>query len=114
MSEPYVPNLDFTEEQVLNVLGKTVLVGVTHRTMNDEVASLEQFHGKVLRVGRDEGMILQLPTGAERVIPPDLSRLEVASPGNYRLKATGEVVVDPDFTAMWTVYPKGYRGGPDV
>ena len=114
MSEPYVPNLDFTEEQVHNILGKIVLVGVTQRTRNDEVASLEQFHGKVLRVSRDEGMILQLPTGAERIIPPDLSRLEVAPPGNYRLKATDEVVVDPDFTAMWTVYPKGYRGGPDV
>jgi hypothetical protein len=114
MSEAYVPNLDFTEEQVQKVLGKTVLVGVTHRTLNDEVASLEQFHGKVLRVSRNEGMILQLPTGAERTIPPDLSRLEVASPGNYRLKVTGEVVVDPDFTAMWTIYPKGYRGGPDV
>lgn len=114
MSEPYVPNLDFTEQQVREILGKTVLVGVTHRTMNDEVSSLEQFYGKVERVSRDEGMVLQLPTGAERIIPPDLSRLEVASPGNYRLKATGEVVVDPDFTAMWTVYPKGYRGGPDV
>ena len=114
MSEPYVPNLDFTDEEARSILGKTVLVGVAHRTMDDEVASLEQFHGKVERVSRDEGLVLRLPTGGERIIPPDLSRLAVASPGNYRLKATGEVVVDPDFTAVWTVYPKGYRGGLDV
>jgi hypothetical protein len=40
--------------------------------------------------------------------------MDLASPGNYRLKVTDEVVVDLDFTAMWTVYPKGYRGSPDV
>ena len=114
MSEPYVPNLDFTEEQVRELIGKRILVGVTHRNMNDEVASLEQFHGTVDRISRDEGLVLKLPTGGERIIPPDLSRLEPASAGKYRLKATGETVVDPDFTAMWTVYPKGYPGGSDV
>ena len=110
----YEPNLTFTAEQVYELLGKRVLIGVTHRTLDDEVASLEEFHGEVVRVNLDEGLVLKLPTGEERGIPPDLSRLEPASPGNYRLKSTGEVVVDPDFTAMWTVYPKGYRGGPDV
>lgn len=111
---PYEPNLTFTAEQVYELLGKRVLIGVTHRTLDDEVASLEEFHGEVDRVNLDEGLVLKLSTGAERSIPPDLSRLERASPGNYRLKSTGEVVVDPDFTAMWTVYPKGYGGGPDV
>jgi hypothetical protein len=114
MSEPYVPNLDFSDEDARNVIGKRVLVGVTHRTMEDEVASLEQFHGVVDRVSRSEGLILRLPAGGERIIPPDLSRLAPAAPGEYRLKTTGEVVVDPDFTAMWTVYPKGYQGGSDV
>ena len=110
----YEPNLTFTAEQVYELLGKRVLIGVTHRTLDDEAASLEEFHGEVVRVNLDEGLVLKLPTGAERSIPPDLSRLEPAFPGEYRLKSTGEVVVDPDFTAMWTVYPKGYRGGPDV
>ena len=115
MSEaPYEPNLDFTAEQVYAVLGKRVLIGVTHRTLDDEVASLEEFHGVVVRVNLDEGLVLKLSTGSERTIPPDLSRLEPAFPGEYRLKSTGEVVVDPDFTAMWTVYPNGYREGPDV
>ena len=99
-----MPNLDFSDEEARHVIGKRVLVGVTHRTMEDEVTSLEQFHGVVDRVSRNEGLILRLPEGDERIIPPDLSRL----------KTTGEVVVDPDFTAMWTVYPKGYQGGPDV
>ena len=110
----YRPNLEFTAKDVNALLGKRVLIGVTHRTLDDAVASLEEFHGEVVRVNLDEGMVVMLPTGAERSIPPDLSRLEPASPGEYRLKSTGEVVVDPDFTVMWTVYPKGYRGGLDV
>jgi hypothetical protein len=114
MSVPHFPNLDFSDEDARNVIGRRVLVGVTHRTMEDEVASLEQFHGIVDRVSRSEGLVLRLPGGGERTIPPDLSRLEPAAPGDYRLKTTGEIVVDPDFTAMWTVYPKGYQGAPDV
>jgi hypothetical protein len=114
MSESYVPDLDFSDEDARNVIGKRVLVGVTHRTLDDEVVSLEQFHGVIDRVSRSEVLILRFPAGGERAIPPDLSWLEPAAPGEYRLKTTGEVVVDPDFTGMWTVYPKGYQGGPDV
>ena len=106
----YVPDLSFTEEQVLALLGKRILVGLTLRGLDGEVESLEQFHGVVERINLREGLVLCLPSGEERSIPPDLSRLEEASPGNYRLKGTGEVVVDPDFTAMWTRYPKGYNG----
>jgi hypothetical protein len=106
----YVPNLSFTEEQVRALLGKRLLVGLTQRGLDGEVESLEQFHGLVDRINLREGLVLRLPSGEERSIPPDLSRLEEASPGNYRLKGTGEVVVDPDFTVMWTRYPKGYIG----
>lgn len=114
MSNSYVPDLDFSDEDARNVIGKRVLVGVTYCTMDSEIASLEQFHGVVDRVSRSQGLVLRLPAGDERIIPPDLSRLEPAAPGEYRLKTTGEIVVDPDFTVMWTVYPKGYQGSPDV
>ena len=103
-----VPHLTFTDEQVRGLLGKRVLVGLTQRGLDGEVESLEQFHGVVERINLRDGLVLRLASGEERSIPPDLSRLEQASPGNYRLKATGEVVVDPDFTVMWTRYPKGY------
>ncbi|HLP81903.1 MAG TPA: hypothetical protein VK141_07940 [Nitrosomonas sp.] len=114
MIEPQLPNLEFNNQQMRDLIGKRVLVGITRRNMNDEVVSLEQFHGAIDRFSLDEGLVLKLTNGAERIIPPDLTRLETASPGEYRLKATGETAVDPDFTAMWTIYPKGYRGQPDV
>jgi hypothetical protein len=36
-------------------------------------------------------------------LPPDLSSLSDAAPGAYRLRATGETVVDPDFTSTWEI-----------
>ena len=114
MIEPQLQNLEFNNQQMRELIGKRVLVGITYRNMSDEVVSLEQFHGAIDRFSLDEGLVLKLSNGAERIIPPDLTRLETASPGEYRLKAKGETVVDPDFTAMWTIYPKGYRGQPDV
>lgn len=106
----YASDISFTEEQVRALLGKRVLLGLTLRGLDGEVESLEQFHRLVDRINLREGLVLRLPSGEERSLPPDLSRLDAASQGEYRLKATGEVVIDPDFTMMWTRYPKGYNG----
>lgn len=99
--EPY-----FDDEKALSVIGKHILVGVTYRNHDEAVVGVEQFHGKIIRANREEGIIIQLNgTDEERWIPPDLSRLESADPGEYILKSTGEVVVDPDLISTWTVYP---------
>lgn len=96
----------FNEEEAKVIIGKHLLVGVTHCNHNEEVTGVEQFHGEIVRASREEGIILRLScSGEERWVPPDLSRLEPAAPGNYKLKGTGEVVVDPDLLSMWTVYP---------
>jgi len=36
-------------------------------------------------------------------LPPDLRAFQDAPPGEYRLRSTGEVVVDPDFISSWTI-----------
>ncbi len=36
-------------------------------------------------------------------LPFDPEALKVAAPGEYRLRSTGEVVVNPDFTTVWSV-----------
>ena len=96
----------FDEKEAKAIIGKHLLVGVTHRNYSDEVTGVEQFHGEIIRASREEGIILRLSgSGEERWVPPDLSRLEQADPGEYRLKSTGEVVVNPDFLSTWTVYP---------
>jgi hypothetical protein len=99
--EPY-----FDDEEAKTIIGKHLLVGVTRRNHSDEITGYEQFHGTIIRANREEGIILQLSGSTEeRWAPPDLSRLEIASPGEYRLKTTGEVVVNPDYLSTWTIYP---------
>ena len=101
--EPY-----FDDEEAQLIVGKHLLVGVTHRNDPDGSTSVEQFHGTIIRASRIEGIIVRVSGSAEeRWVPPDLSRLEPAAPGEYRLKGTDEVVVDPDFLSTWAVYPEG-------
>ncbi len=44
-------------------------------------------------------------------LPPVEEAFEPAPPGEYRLRTTGEVVVDPDFTTSWTVVPPAVDEG---
>ncbi|MGB7589031.1 MAG: hypothetical protein WBM00_10020 [Solirubrobacterales bacterium] len=40
-------------------------------------------------------------TGDLEWLPPDLRAFKPAEPGEYTLRPTGEVVVDPDFLSTW-------------
>jgi hypothetical protein len=96
----------YDESEGQSLIGKRVLVGLTYRSHADEVLRTEQFHGKVIRVSKSEGIVLLVgDLNEERCLPPDLSRLEVASPGEYRLRSTGQAVLNPDYLATWTVRP---------
>ena len=84
--------------------GATVLVGLTHVTAEGE--RREQFFGTAMAVLPGDGVVLRLEgsrAGELYTLPPDLDAFEAAGPGTYRLKATGEDVVDPDYTASWTI-----------
>lgn len=105
------PEPDYTEEELQALIGKRLLVGITHYNSENTVVSLEQFHGVISRIGLNEGIVIKLNgLSEERTIPPDFSCLEMARPGQYRLTNSGEVVEDPDYIATWNVYPKGYKG----
>jgi hypothetical protein len=85
------------------LLGKSVLVGITRVDHQDELVGQDQFHGRVESL--DDGLvhIRVAGSGDDFTLPPDASAFTRAQPGHYRLRATGEVVVDPDFTSSWTV-----------
>ena len=40
-------------------------------------------------------------------LPPDLRAFKKARPGEYRLRSTGEVVLDPDYTTVLTIRRRG-------
>jgi hypothetical protein len=98
---------EWSEEFATTVLGSVVLVGITRRTpAGDEQ---EQFYGIVERADAG-GIDLALSgsrSGEHFFLPPDPRAFFPAQPGSYRLRNTGEVVEDPDFTTTWTVGPDG-------
>lgn len=80
-------------------VGKRLLDGVRW-TSKGEVVREEQFHGLILEADQEGLVIERADTGARVVLPP---QLKVAAPGEYRLRATGEVVRDPDYLATWKI-----------
>jgi hypothetical protein len=86
--------------------GATVLVGLT---FNEPAGQrLEQFHGTVMSVDAEDGITLRLEgsrSGEVYTLPPDLRAFFAAKPGSYRLRETGEVVIDPDYTTTWEFTP---------
>ena len=66
---------------------------------------MEQFFGSVTHIDPEKGVTLQLGgsrSGEVFTLPPDLRAFFPALPGFYRLRETGDVVVDPDYTTTWT------------
>jgi hypothetical protein len=88
------------------LVGATVLVGLT---FNEPAGQrLEQFYGTVMSADPEEGITLRLDgsrSGEIYTLPPDLRAFFLARPGSYRLRETGEVVIDPDYTTTWDFTP---------
>lgn len=91
----------------LKLLGRALLVGMTYE--DTEGDCIEQLHGEVVSVDPKQGVCIRLAgkrTGEFFWLPPDLRSVSLARPGSYRLRSTGEIVEDPDYTAAWIVQPK--------
>ena len=81
---------------------KTLLIGITFVSEDDELIEQHQTYGRVeeihsdyIRVRQNNGDLFTLPTAFES--------LESAPAGEYSLRSTGEIVIDPDYTTTWTV-----------
>jgi hypothetical protein len=82
------------------LIGKVLLVGITYYTHNSELINQKQFYGTVIEAN-DSIIRIKQNDGSEFTLPPDLSSTKRARPGEYKLRSTGEVVVNPDFLATW-------------
>ena len=94
-----------TEADALKYVGKYVLVGITQEDAFGNITDKYQIHG-VIELVASNGIHISLRgsrQGESYVIPPALEYLEPAEPGEYRLRETGEVVTDPDYTTSFTV-----------
>ena len=93
------------EEFAAELIGTHLLVGITHVGHAGKVLSQEQFHGEVIRATIAEGVVFVDSAGKEHWVPLDREAFRPADPGTYKLRSTGEVVVDPEWVSTWTVYP---------
>jgi hypothetical protein len=84
--------------------GKRLLVGVTRERPAGD-STQEQFAGTARIEDRGEYclVVIDCSDGESREYPFDVRTLEMAPPGEYRLRSTGEIVTNPDFLMTWIV-----------
>lgn len=100
---------DELEARLAELVGKRILVGITSLTPDGELIEQRQSVGTIVRATAEDGIEIEQEDGSGILsLPPDPNHVEVASPGHYRLRSTGQVVVDPDVVAMWEI-----TKGPD-
>ncbi len=83
-------------------IGKYVLLGINYIDADNEVVLRRQIHGYIVRRSSTDGMVVRLEDGSEFSLPDNPRALQKAEPGEYYLKEVEEIVVDPDFVAVWT------------
>jgi hypothetical protein len=94
------------DAQAAKLVGAKVLIGITR--LGPKGPHNEQMFGVISSASSKDGFEVRLSgtrAGETYWLPPDLRNFAPAKPGNYRLRNTGEVVVDPDYTSSWTVDP---------
>lgn len=88
------------------LLGNILLVGLTRLDADGELVEQRQLFGRVVSVDPQSGIRLLLEgsrAGESFYLPPDTRSIAPASPGQYTLRSTGEVVEDPDFLVNYTI-----------
>ena len=86
------------------MIGARVLIGLTRRSAEGD--RLEQMYGTIVSAHPSKGFAVELAgtrSGETYHLPPDLRGFFKAPPGEYRLRSTQEVVIDPEFTSSWTI-----------
>ncbi|MES3154202.1 hypothetical protein [Sphingomonas faeni] len=94
---------DWDSDFASDLVGCTLLVGLTYVDHEDRLLRRQQLFGTVLSVDSRAGIVIRQANNEEFVIAPALEAIEAASPGIYQLADENEAVEDPDFTAMLTI-----------
>ena len=86
-----------------SLVGKYVLVGITRIDSAGVLLEKGERHGRISSVDGSDGIKVTLSDGDVLTLPPDPDAFRDAKPGIYRLRSTGEEIVDPDLTTVWTI-----------
>jgi len=97
---------EWDDVKAASLVGKVVLICITRRTSDGP--AYEQMFGRIISGNRSDGFEVALDgsrAGARYSLPPQTDTFVAAQAGEYRLRLTGETVVNPDFLATWIVDP---------
>jgi hypothetical protein len=99
------PPPPITEADNVKYVGKYILIGVTNEDASGNIVNKQEMHGVIERITpvSIEVSLRGSCQGTTYKLPPDLRSLFPARRGEYRLRETGELVVDPDYTTSWTI-----------
>jgi hypothetical protein len=98
--------------ELVDVVGKTCVVGLSYLGSAGEVLRQTQVAGVVNKVDAELGITLTLrhsdPTvaAAEFILPPNLHAWFKAPPGHYRHAPSGVDMQNPDFLVTWDIHRK--------
>jgi hypothetical protein len=88
-------------DDLSEMIGRRVLVGITYVDAQGVVVNQDQFAGIVQEV--EPLVAIERGSGDPFTLPPEPAAFERAQAGEYRLRSSGETVIDPDFITTWTV-----------
>lgn len=94
----------FTDDEADELVGKTILIGVTYVDVDGQELQRSQMHG-VVSSASARGVEVALRGerhGTTFGIPPDRRFFVSAAPGRYTLHGTGEVIEDPQLVCVMT------------
>lgn len=97
-------DLAWDQDFANQLIGATLLVGVTYLEHDGTLLRREQIFGRVEAVDPEIGItLLRHDTDEPFIMAPILEAIEPASPGRYQLTETDVVVQDPDYTMVFSV-----------
>jgi len=112
MAEDTEATLLWDEAIASDLVGKLLLIGITFTDADGKPEDYEQCFGRVTSVDQQSGIVLRLEGSREGDVfslPPDTRSFRPAARGEYRLRASGEVVANPDYIVTFLVYRGEYR-----
>jgi hypothetical protein len=93
---------DLDESVASDFVGKVILLGVTYENSLGEVTGQQQWSGTIKTYSNTLGIQIDLDDSDEFcAIPPMAEAISKAPEGEYRLRSTGKVIVNPAYLATW-------------
>lgn len=89
-------------ESYEELMGKVLLIGLSYYSHDGGFIEDKQLYGRVTE-SSDSCITITQADGSQFSIPPDLSAIAEAAPGDYTLRSTNEVVRNPDYLASYSI-----------